>query len=178
MSDDKRPDSCEQLERLVSVDRSALLAAARRLMGDAHQAEDVVQDTLAAVVAKVRRDPPRHLRRYVFAAVRRNALKARARRKLQAYLGDAAEAVVDAYCDEDDRLSPELLEEAIEGLPPAQQAVIRMKYFTGMTFRQIAAALSISINTAASRCRYGIAAMRKAIDTGRAESGSKGESNE
>jgi RNA polymerase sigma factor (sigma-70 family) len=53
-------------------------------------------------------------------------------------------------------IDPLDLEEAIELLPLAQQNVIRMKYYFGMTFRQIGAALSISTHTAASRCRYAL----------------------
>jgi len=44
-----------------------------------------------------------------------------------------------------------------------QQAVIRMKYYAGLTFREIADVLAVSQNTAASRCRYGLAALRHAL---------------
>ena len=178
MSDDHLPDIEEQFQRLVASERQALVSMAMKLLGDLYQAEDVVQETLAAVLSKVRHDPPRYLRRYLFAALRRNALKARVRRKLQIYLGDAAEAVVDEYCRQDDEMPPELLEQAIEDLPPTQQTVIRMRYYTGLTFRQIGSRLSISINTVASRCRYALQAMRKNITSAPAEPGAKGDTDE
>lgn len=55
------------------------------------------------------------------------------------------------------------LDEAISALPLAQRNVIRMKYYFGMTFGQIGISLSISSHTAASRCRYAIAKLKRLL---------------
>ena len=60
-------------------------------------------------------------------------------------------------------ITPDELERALAGLPPTQQAVLRMKYYVGLTFREIGEALSISANTAASRCRYALATLRRTL---------------
>ncbi|MBU1767065.1 MAG: sigma-70 family RNA polymerase sigma factor, partial [Candidatus Omnitrophica bacterium] len=58
-----------------------------------------------------------------------------------------------------DKLNDEEIEKitnALFFLPLKQREVITMKFFQGMTFEDIAKALNISLNTAASRYRYGI----------------------
>jgi len=49
---------------------------------------------------------------------------------------------------------------ALAELPPEQRAVAHLKLWTGLTFEQIAAALEIPPNTAASRYRYAIDKLR------------------
>ena len=58
---------------------------------------------------------------------------------------------------------PLRLERAIEDLPEAQRTVIRMKYYMGLSFREIGEALKISLNTAGSRCRYALEALRETL---------------
>ena len=49
---------------------------------------------------------------------------------------------------------------ALGELPPDQRAVVHLKLWEGLTFEEIAAALDISPNTAASRYRYGLDKLR------------------
>ena len=49
---------------------------------------------------------------------------------------------------------------ALGELPEEQRAVVHLKLWEGLTFEEIAAALDISPNTAASRYRYGIDKLR------------------
>ncbi len=52
------------------------------------------------------------------------------------------------------------LADALGELPADQRAVVHLKLWTGLTFEEIAAALEIPLNTAASRYRYGLDKMR------------------
>jgi len=52
------------------------------------------------------------------------------------------------------------LAEALAELPPDQRAVVHLKLWEGLTFEQIAVALNIPPNTAASRYRYGLDKLR------------------
>ena len=52
------------------------------------------------------------------------------------------------------------LAEALAELPPDQRAVVHLKLWEGLTFEQIASALNIPPNTAASRYRYGLDKLR------------------
>lgn len=52
---------------------------------------------------------------------------------------------------------------ALGELPPEQRAVVHLKLWEGLTFEQIADALEIPLNTAASRYRYGIDKLRNRL---------------
>jgi len=53
------------------------------------------------------------------------------------------------------------LESALAALPPEQRAVVHLKLWEGLTFERIAETMSIPLNTAASRYRYGLDKMRE-----------------
>ena len=52
---------------------------------------------------------------------------------------------------------------ALAELPPDQRAVVHLKLWEGLTFEQIALALDIPPNTAASRYRYGLDKLRESL---------------
>ena len=54
----------------------------------------------------------------------------------------------------------ESLSRAMAELPPEQRAVVHLKLWENLTFEQIAEALDIPPNTAASRYRYGLDKLR------------------
>ena len=49
----------------------------------------------------------------------------------------------------------------IEALPEAQREVLMMRYYSDMSFKEIADATGVSINTALGRMRYAIMNMRR-----------------
>jgi RNA polymerase sigma-70 factor, ECF subfamily len=55
------------------------------------------------------------------------------------------------------------LADALGELPPEQRAVVHLKLWEGLTFEQIADALGIPLNTAASRYRYGLDKLRERL---------------
>ena len=52
---------------------------------------------------------------------------------------------------------------ALAELPAEQRAVVHLKLWEGLTFEQIADALDIPLNTAASRYRYGLNKLRERL---------------
>ena len=56
-----------------------------------------------------------------------------------------------------------MLESSLRDLPSKFSEVIVMKIWGGRTFAEIGETLGISMNTAASRYRYGIEALRKRL---------------
>ncbi len=152
----------DRLERFARSHRSALVAQARRVLGDADQAEDVVQETLAALWRRLAAEPIDDLPRYAARAVRLNALRHRARwRAWQPLELDVPAPASDRAAPPP--VTPAELERALRRLPPAQQAVVRMRFYAGLSFRQIGQVLRISLNTAASRCRYGLENLRRQL---------------
>ena len=55
------------------------------------------------------------------------------------------------------------LAEALAELPPEQRTVVHLKLWEGWTFEQIADALDLPLNTAASRYRYGLDKLRERL---------------
>jgi RNA polymerase sigma-70 factor (ECF subfamily) len=167
MGEEEQDKSRRELEGFFARHRPKLVRMAQRIVRDEHEAEDIVQETMATILRRLDADPPRHLAAYVSRAVEQNALKALARRRTHASLDAGPDAVAAAAAeqDEDDELQidPVMLEQALVQLPPTQQVAIRMRYYMGYSFRQISDVLAISINTAASRCRYAVAALREQL---------------
>jgi RNA polymerase sigma-70 factor, ECF subfamily len=65
--------------------------------------------------------------------------------------------------DPDERFFREELAFALGELPEEQRAVLHLKLWSELTFEQIADALEISPNTAASRYRYGLDKLRERL---------------
>jgi RNA polymerase sigma-70 factor (ECF subfamily) len=147
-----------------------LINTARKIVNQDVDAEEVVQETLAEVWKHADEIPAEKIERYLFRAVKLNSLKWRARRRKGCSLEEISEPA--AMKGEDglwNEIDPLTLEKALDGLPETQQAVIRMKYYTELTFREIGRTLSISANTAASRCRYALENLRKNLTQNRGE---------
>ena len=63
--------------------------------------------------------------------------------------------------DPDEQTFRAALADALAELPAEQRAVVHLKFWEGLTFEQIAEALDIPLNTAASRYRYGLDKLRE-----------------
>jgi len=160
----RRTEARDEVERWIQNLRPRLVRTAHSILRDREEAEDVVQQTLLAVWERTRREDIRNPGGYLARAVYWNALKRRAHRRIETSL-DALPEPADGLTSSfpADRIDAFELELAIDQLPPAQQAVIRLRFYLGLTFREIGANLSISTNTAASRTRYALANLRRAI---------------
>src|SRR5213596_2292937 len=140
-----------------------LLLFARQWVQSAADAEDVVQE---AFVKFWRRNHKIENRALLYAAVRSIALdfirrdSRRARREAAA-VGDTDEFSEPQFEFEDD--TQRALAEAIDVLPCEQREVVVMKIWNELTFAEIAGVLGVSQNTAASRYRYALAALRNTL---------------
>ena len=65
--------------------------------------------------------------------------------------------------DPDEKVFREELAVALGAMPEEQRAVVHLKLWEGLTFEEIAAALEIPPNTAASRYRYGLDKLRERL---------------
>ena len=154
----------DRLEALLERDRSRLVRIACRILGDRDEAEDVVQQTLLGAWRALRNGEIRQPSSYLARAVRWNAIKRRARRGRVVPMEAPPDAVTDLNSPTG-RLDAHELERAIASLPPAQQVVIRLRFYLGLSFAEIGKNLSISTNTAASRTRYALAGLRRRLGT-------------
>lgn len=139
-----------------------LLYARQRARSDA-DAQDLVQE---AVVEASRRQssgapPPPAL---VFATIHRRAIDlARREDRRAARERVASEPVPEAWFDPslEDRELGQWVQDALNRLPDIYREVVTLKIWGGLTFAEIAEALEIPANTAASRYRYGLEELRK-----------------
>ena len=141
----------------------ALLLFARRWTNSRAEAEDVVQE---AFVRFWRRQHSIENRALLYAAVRSAALdrlrgEARRARREAAVALDGASHFEPQFTSVEE--GQEHLVAALERLPEEQREVVILKIWNELTFAEIASVLEISPNTAASRYRYALGALKKTL---------------
>jgi RNA polymerase sigma-70 factor (ECF subfamily) len=151
----------EKWKTVFSELAPGLVLFARQWVRSSADAEDIVQD---AFVKFWRRNHKIDNRALLYATVRSTALdlirrdSRRARREIEAN-ADVDLATEPQFCVDDE--SQHALICALDRLPVEQREVLVMKIWNEFTFAEIAQALEISQNTAASRYRYALAALKK-----------------
>lgn len=143
---------------------AALVLFGRQWLPSRADAEDVVQEAFVRFWRARRRaaDPTA----YIFACVKRCALdwQRGLRRRLRREVASARperESLFIAPLEQDERRRR--LEAAVSRLPDQQREVLILKIWGGLSFPQIAEALGIPANTAASRYRYALAKLREQL---------------
>jgi RNA polymerase sigma-70 factor (ECF subfamily) len=140
-----------------------LLLFARQWVRSAADAEDIVQE---AFVKFWRRNHSISNRPLLYATVRSIALdfirrdSRRARREQMAY-AETEKSIEPQFRFEDE--GQMALAGALDRLPHDQREVVVMKVWNELTFAEIAEALGISQNTAASRYRYALTGLKKIL---------------
>ena len=144
-----------------------LLLCARQWTRSFADAEDVVQEAFVRFWRHQRKlggDPEGLL----FASVRRAATdlaRRNSRRTAREEFADggleSTEPLFETPLDGDDRR--QAIEAALRRLPAEQREVLVLKIWGERTFEQIASQLAIPPNTAASRYRYALAALREQL---------------
>ena len=155
-----RPTDDEWIGRLYDRYGAALYRYAVMVLADAAGAADVVQTVFVSLLRQ--RERPDFDERYLRRAVRNECFSALRRRQRDVLV--SASPILETIEGRTDRPEERLaLENALRELPPDQREVIHMKTFEGMTFQEIADLTGESINTIASRYRYGIDKLRASL---------------
>lgn len=135
-----------------------LLAFLQATLCSRHDAEDVLQAVFLRIVAK-----RRHLAKadclcaYVFRIARNEVADfSRKQRRRQENKTQIDSWLVAVDAGEDVTELAEELQGALAQLPPDQREIVVLKVYRDKTFREIAAMLELSLNTVASRYRYGV----------------------
>jgi RNA polymerase sigma-70 factor (ECF subfamily) len=143
---------------------AALVLFARQWVASHADAEDVVQDAFVRFWRSRHRvaEPVA----YLYACVKHCGLdwqragKRRSRRE-EAHAKAETEPMFYGPLEQDERRTA--IEAALASLPEKQREVLVMKVWGGLTFNQIAEALAVSIDTAASRYRYALARLHEEL---------------
>ncbi|MEN9575334.1 MAG: hypothetical protein RL514_3189 [Verrucomicrobiota bacterium] len=153
------------LARLYDEHASALFAFALNVTRHEADTRDVLQEVFRKLTARpellreVRDERGFLLRLAHHAAIdllRRRGTRERNHEQFAA----EAPALFAPTDDLDEAAFRRQLAEALGELPIEQRTVVHLKLWEGLTFEQIAAALDIPLNTAASRYRYGLDKLR------------------
>lgn len=131
------------------------------------KAEEVMQNLFVTIAERRNRVArARNLTGYILAMARNQAMDfLRAEPKHERNIEDYKNILVsrDNPTNSLDKEELKTISQALLCLPFKQKEVITMKLFQDMTFEEIAKALNISSNTAASRYRYGIEKLKSKL---------------
>jgi RNA polymerase sigma factor (sigma-70 family) len=157
----------------VGAHQASLLRYATRLLGgDAERARDVVQDTFVKLMAQRRADVEGHLAEWLFTVCRNRALDVlRKEGRMKRFAEGEAERVTAAEPRPGRTLETAETHEAllrlIGCLPASQQEVIRLKFQTGFSYKEISritehsvSNVGVLIHTAVQRLREEFAAQQ------------------
>lgn len=142
-----------------------LLALARRLTGSDADAEDVLHDLIVGLPDALQRYEERgRFRVWLKQVVARMCLMrmraARRRRETDLDSVDQLPAIAASAEDVNDAI-----EIALRELLPGIRAVVVLRFIDGLSHREIAETLGISINASEVRLSRGVAALRRRLET-------------
>lgn len=160
-----------------------MLLFARQQTRTAEDAEDVFQDALVKLARKVGEGTfdggQESWKPYLYTAIRRLAIDLgrkndrRSKREEKSEgdrhgeNGGMSDPWFDSSSSNDETRA--LLENNLKKLPPIFSEVIVMKIWGEHTFAEIGELLGVSLNTVASRYRYGLERLRKGLESSRAQ---------
>jgi RNA polymerase sigma-70 factor (ECF subfamily) len=156
------------LRRLYDEHAQLLYAFLLNLTRDEADTRDLLQD----VFVKLARDPEllagvRDERAFLIRLAHNAAIDLIRRRSTRDKTRDQfATEIISPFAptsDPDKETFRAALAGALAELPAEQRAVVHLKLWEGLTFEQIAGALEIPLNTAASRYRYGLDKLRERL---------------
>ncbi|MBK1789894.1 RNA polymerase sigma factor [Persicirhabdus sediminis] len=165
----------------LSEHGSKLLLFARQQTRSTQDAEDILQDALVKLARKVDEGTFEGGQEawlpYVYTAIRRLAIdygRKNDRRRLREEKVEADRQVMTGGAEQpwfnSDEVNEEtsaILQDGLKNLPEKFAEVLTMKIWGEQTFAEIGQSLGITLNTAASRYRYGLEHLKKHLDAAR-----------
>lgn len=157
--------------RAVAAHEAALLRYAARLLGDAHRARDVVQDVFVRLLAAPRAEVETHLAEWLFTVCRHRAVDVLRKEGRMSRLDDQAGAgggAAGVWAAPEPRPGAALeavetraaLLRLIDRLPPNQQEVIRLKFQTGFSYKEISRITELSVSNVGFLIHTAVHALR------------------
>ncbi|MEN9282228.1 MAG: hypothetical protein RL594_1163 [Bacteroidota bacterium] len=174
-------DLALQIEQLFRTDRNKYLGFIRQRVRSQEDAEDILQDVFANVIAASKdvNKPIDNLASWVFTSVRNRIIDSYRKKKTDTFadLGTAEqhEEGMDtverflgdySYSPEQDLVRETIWQAVLEGLeelPPEQKYVFVKNEFEGVSFREMSEEIGVNINTLLARKRYAVLYLRKKL---------------
>ena len=164
-----RTGSREIVGELARRHAALVFSAARRQVGDGHLAEDVTQAVFILLFSKASsiRNPAK-LVGWLYKTTRftaLNAMKIEKRRKRHEEKAAAEKTRQDQSVDDQrhwEELSP-ILDQAMAELPEGDRQSILLRYFEGLSVREVAGAMTVSEEATKKRLSRGLDRLRKLL---------------
>jgi RNA polymerase sigma-70 factor (ECF subfamily) len=156
-----------------------VFSLALKMLGDVTAAEEIVQE----VFLKLWRNPERYVagrgkfRSWLLGVTHHRAVDELRSRRVETFRRVAGDAEAETLRIPDSDPDPaeaawlgiqhDIVQRALEVLPPEQRTAIELAYFQGLTHSEIAAALGEPLGTVKTRLRLAIQKLRSALETER-----------
>jgi len=167
----------ESLEVLIKRHKGTVLSYILRTTKNKDVSEDIFQDTFIKVVQNLKNKRYRENGKFLPWVIRisHNLIidHYRGKKKVHvshddfeydilSYEATNLEAQEERIIDEQTK---KVLEKLIKQLPKEQSEIVKMRYFWGLSFKEIAEHTDVSINTSLGRMRYALINLRKKMET-------------
>src|SRR5262245_1051214 len=144
-----------------------LLAYVRRLLGDDHRGQDIVQEAFLRLCRQPRAEIEPHVAPWLFAVCRRHVVDVLRKENRMLALSEAAEPPAKRNGPSETVEANDLSRAVLDRLatfPPSQQEAVRLKFLQQFSYREIADVMGVSeshvgvlIHTAINRLRQSFA---------------------
>ena len=159
----------KSLEILFNENYEVLCNVAFNLVGDLDMAEDIVQEVFVNLWHKKEKLVINtSVRNYLFSAVKNKAIEKIRRKKLEdKYIREEMEKVeitVDEQVENERMILLGKLLIAVENLPGKCKIIFKMAKMDGMTYKEIAEELDLSVKTIESQMRRAFILLKEAVN--------------
>ena len=153
----------EAFQQLVSAYTNPALGLAQKILSDRLLAEDAVQEAFLRVVrSRQQYDPSQPFSLWFYTILRnicRDMLRQRTRH--MKVVGEIAEGQVRS---EQNPSHPLYVQDVLQSLPASEQIVLTMRIVHNLPFRDIAAAVGITVEAAKKRAQRGLRTLRQRMN--------------
>ena len=168
--------AAEWVREAVARYEAPLLRFAQRLLGDADEARDVVQDTFLRLCAQPRDAVDGHLAEWLFTVCRNRSLDVL---RKETRMNDATPLLHDAPPDGARSREPDphaaterreaagRMRVALAALPPRTQEVLRLRFQEGLSYKEIAGVMQLTVSHVGVLIHNGLKTLRARIDAPR-----------
>lgn len=144
--------------------------AARLLRGDVDRARDVVQDAFLKMWTAERAEIESHLGQWLFRVCRNRAIDVSKKEARMKTLPESQPAPADhaGHASSEAGASGASVFAMLDSLPAKQQEVIRLKFQGGLSYREIACVMDITVNHVGVLIHTGLKTIRERLQPGAA----------
>ena len=172
--DSYRNGNVASFELLVERHQNKVFSYILMLVKDRQLADDIFQDTFLKIIRTIKAGAYKEEGKFIQFAMRiaHNLVIDHFRKSNRLPMADSVNneySIIDNLKYTDRSVEDEMIEEQVYGdlrkmielLPDEQKEVLNMRMYADMSFKEIADATNVSINTALGRMRYAIINLRK-----------------